>query len=109
MCVNAHSTGLYYFCKFTDLQRSSSPTPFIARQEKDLLKSLEPGLLAHYLGLFVTSLLSSPLPPPCGRWDTDNANKQKIQNKVVPQMYDGTVSLYHFQGLCSLDKVLSQT
>ena len=63
MCVKPCSTGLYYFSKFTGLQRSSSPAPVIARQEKGLLKSLEPVLLTQDLGLFVTSLLP-PLPTP---------------------------------------------
>ena len=63
MCVKPYNTGLYYFCKFTGLQRSSSPAPLIARQEKDLLRCLEPGLLTQDLGLFVTSLLP-PLPTP---------------------------------------------
>lgn len=61
MGVKPCSAGLYCFSKFTGLQRSPSPAPLIARQEKDLLKSLEPGLLTQDLGLFVTSLLP-PLP-----------------------------------------------
>lgn len=98
ICVNAHGTGLYYFCKLT--------TNSLHCQRKEGL--------AQGPGTRLPSTLSRPFcdqpssSSPLLLGDMDNANKQKTENKITPQIYDDKVTLYHFQGLCSLDKVLSQ-
>lgn len=68
--------------------------PSLPKRRRTCSKSPTSSLLTNYLRLSVTRLPPLSLPPPCGRWNTDNANKQKIQNKVVPQMYDDESVLF---------------